>query len=86
RKERKLPPLLFTLGTEDDLIDTESVERFLRALHEAGHTDTRFWLHRGRPHAFLDSGSNKALGISFERDAVPALDVIIEFIDGCMHG
>ena len=35
----------------------------------------------GRPHAFLDSGSNAFLGIAFEKDAPAALEKMISFLD-----
>ena len=53
---------------------------YISALEASGHS-TQYWEHQGRPHAFLDSGSNAMLGISSEDDAPPALDVIIEFLD-----
>jgi acetyl esterase len=49
-------------------------------VQSAGHT-AEYWEHAGRPHAFLDSGSNAMLGISFEADGPPALDVMIDFLD-----
>ena len=52
----------------------------MNKLQKAGHP-VQYWEHAGRSHAFLDSGSNIILGISFEADAPPALDVMIDFLD-----
>ena len=78
--ERKLPPQLLTAGSEDTLVTPDSVKAYLAKLQAAGHT-AEYWEHGGRPHAFLDSGSNAMLGLSFENDAPPALDVMISFLD-----
>jgi acetyl esterase/lipase len=80
-QEKKLPPLLFTVGSEDNGTTPESIEEFIAKLKEAGHTDIEYWIHQGRPHAFLDSGSNEHLGITFEKDAPPALDKMLDFLN-----
>lgn len=79
--EKSLPPMLFTVGSEDNTTPPESIEKYIEALKSAGHTNLKYWIHKDRPHAFLDSGKNDFLGINFEDDAVPALDVMIEFLD-----
>lgn len=79
-KERKLPPQMLTVGSLDMLVTPDSVKNYMRKLQSAGHP-VQYWEHEGRPHAFLDSGSNILLGISFEADAPPALDVMIDFLD-----
>ena len=81
----KLPPQLLTVGSEDTLITPESVKTYLDKLQTAGH-QAQYWEHEGRPHAFLDSGTNPVLGISFGEDAPPALDVMIRFLDGVFYG
>jgi acetyl esterase/lipase len=78
--EHTLPLQLLTVGTADTLVTPESVKTYLAELTAAGQT-ARYWEHEDRPHAFLDSGSNAMLGISFEADAPPALDVMIGFLD-----
>ena len=82
--ERQLPPQLLTAGSEDSVVTPASVKAYQARLVSAGH-EAEYWEHTGRPHAFLDSGSNAALGISFEADAPPALDVMIEFLDGVFY-
>jgi acetyl esterase/lipase len=79
--ERKLPPMLFTVGSKDQLTTPASIENFIGKMKEAGHTSIEYWVHEGRPHAFLDSGSNEFLGISFAKDAPPALDKMLAFLN-----
>ncbi|MCB0639877.1 MAG: hypothetical protein KDC54_24815, partial [Lewinella sp.] len=62
-----------------------SVEKFYQRLVDPGHDDLQFWVHEGRPHAFLDSGRNDFLGINFEDDGVPALDVMLDFLNGIFY-
>ncbi len=78
--ERKLPPQLFTVGSKDNLTTPASVKAYVEKVKAAGHP-AEYWEYEGRPHAFLDSGSNEFLGISFEKDAPPALDRMIDFLD-----
>jgi len=78
--ERKLPPQLLTVGSKDDLTTPELVSAYKAKLEEAGHP-VEYWVHEGRPHAFLDSGTNDYLGISFDKDAIPALEVMLDFLD-----
>lgn len=80
-----LPPMLFTVGEKDNLTTPVSIEDFISKLKAQGHTDIEFWIHEGRPHAFLDSGKNDFLQISFEKDAPPALDVMLEFLNGIFY-
>lgn len=79
--ERKLPPMLFTVGSKDDLTTPASVEAFIAKLKEAGYTNLDYWVYQGRPHAFLDSGSNAFLGTSFQKDAPEALNKMIAFLN-----
>lgn len=79
--ERNLPPLFFSVGSKDNLTTPKSVEAFIGKLKEAGHTNIDYWVYEGRPHAFLDSGSNPYLGTSFQKDAPEALDKMIAFLN-----
>jgi acetyl esterase len=79
--ERKLPPMLLTVGSKDNLTTPASIEIYIAKLKDAGQTNTEYWIHEGRPHAFLDSGTNAFLGISFANDAPPALDKMIAFLN-----
>lgn len=78
--ERRLPPQLLTVGSEDTIVTPDSVRAYVDKLRSAGH-QAEYWEHEGRPHAFLDSGSNALLGIRFENDAPLALDTMIRFLD-----
>lgn len=80
-KQKQLPPQLFTVGSKDNLTTPSSIKSYIAKLKEAGHTDIEYWEYDGRPHAFLDSGSNQFLGTSFEKDAPAALDKIIDFLN-----
>lgn len=82
--ERALPPQLLTAGSEDTVVTPASVKIYVEKLREAGHS-AQYWEYEGRPHAFLDSGSNFFLGTSFETDAPPALDVMIRFLDDIFY-
>lgn len=79
-KDRKLPPILLTVGSKDNVTTPESVKAYLAKLEAAGQR-AQFWEYEGRPHAFLDSGKNDYLGVSFEKDAIDALKVMISFLD-----
>lgn len=79
--DQALPPMLFTVGENDDLTSPASIEQFMDQLKDAGHENLTYWVHEGRPHAFLDSGTNEFLQISFAEDAPPALEVMIDFLD-----
>lgn len=79
-----LPPQLFTVGSNDNTTPPESILEFVNKLKEAGQP-TEYWVHEGRPHAFLDSGSNTYLGIEFEKDAPPAIDKMIEFLNSVFY-
>ena len=78
--ERRFPPQLLLVGSEDPLVTPASVKNYAKALNAAGHS-TQFWEYEGQSHAFLDSGSNALLGSSFESDAPTALNVMIAFLD-----
>lgn len=82
--ERKLPPILCTVGSNDNLITPESVKGFIAKLEDAGHT-AEYWEHEGRPHAFLDSGRNEFLGTEFGKDGKPALNRMIQFLDSVFY-
>ncbi len=78
---KKLPPMLFTVGEKDNLIKPEYIKTFISKLKNAGHSDIDYWMYEGRPHAFLDSGSNQFLGTSFEKDAPKALNIMLDFLN-----
>lgn len=78
---RPMPPMLFTVGSEDQTTPPESIQRYLEAYEAAGHTNYEYWVHEGRPHAFLDSGNNEFLGIEFSKDAIPALNKMINYLN-----
>ncbi|CAH1000617.1 hypothetical protein LEM8419_01751 [Neolewinella maritima] len=78
---RDYPPMLLTVGSEDDLTTPASIRTYIDKLEAAGHDDLQYWVHEGRPHAFLDSGRNEFLGTEFTRDAVPALDYMLAYLN-----
>ena len=82
--QRLLPPQLITVGSEDTLVTPASVRAYVNKLTLAGHPVV-YWEYAGRPHAYLDSGSNGILGTEFAVDAPPALDVMIRFLDGIFY-
>ena len=81
---RQFPPQLLTSGSEDPVVSPESVKSYTEMLQSAGHTAV-YWEYEGKSHAFLDSGSNRFLGSSFETDAPLALNVMIEFLDDVFY-
>jgi len=81
KEDTYVPPMLFTVGEYDDLTTPASIREFISAMEQAGHNNLQYWVHEGRPHAFLDSGTNEFLGIKFEDDAIPALEFMIEYLD-----
>ncbi|MES2796001.1 MAG: alpha/beta hydrolase [Bacteroidota bacterium] len=79
--ERKLPPMFFSVGSDDFITKPESIETFIIKLHESGQRNTNYFIHTGRTHAFLDSGSNLTLKTDFKVDAPPVLDKMITFLN-----
>jgi acetyl esterase/lipase len=79
--EKKLPPILFTVGSKDNVTTPSSIETFFNKLSTKGHTNMVYWIYLGKGHAFLDGGSNPGSGHSFESDASPALDYMIAYLN-----
>ncbi len=77
---RILPPQLILTGSEDKLVKPVDSRAYYEKLVNAGHP-AKFWVHEGRGHAFLDSGSNMMMGTSFEEDAPDALNIMIDFLN-----
>ena len=80
-----MPPMLFTVGSEDQTTPPKSISRYLEAYKAAGHSNYEYWVHEGRPHAFLDSGSTEFLGIEFTKDAIPALNKMISYLNDVFY-
>ena len=78
--ERLLPPQLLTVGSEDPVTTPASVQDYQAALIAAGQS-AQYREYEGRGHAFLDSGSNSLLGVSFADNAPQALDVMLKFLN-----
>lgn len=78
--DRKLPPHLVCVGSKDNLTTPESVKGYAEALEKSGNS-VEYWVHEGRPHAYLDSGKNDFLGTAFQKDAPAAINRIIVFLD-----
>jgi acetyl esterase len=81
---RKLPPHFCAVGSKDDLTTPLLVKEYTEALKSAGHHVT-YWEYEGRPHAYLDTGTNQYLGTSFEKDAPPAINEILKFLNGVFY-
>ncbi|MTB50437.1 alpha/beta hydrolase [Lewinella sp. W8] len=75
------PPMLFTVGARDNITTPASIQKYIEKLQQAGHRDLTYWVHDDRPHAFLDSGSNDLLETEFNKDAVPALEYMLDFLE-----
>ena len=73
-----------TVGSEDAVTTPASVQDYQAALIAAGQS-ARYWEHEGRGHAFLDSGSNSLLGVSFADNAPQALDVMLKFLNDVFY-
>jgi acetyl esterase len=82
--ERVLPPQLCIVGSRDDLIIPSSIKQYVAMLKEKGQK-AEYWEHKDRPHAFLDSWKNEYLGTEFRKDAPPALDRMIVFLDSLFY-
>lgn len=82
--ERKLPPQFFHVGSTDQTTPPAAVKAYVDQLIAKGQ-HAEYWLYEGRNHAYLDSGSNQYLGVSFEKDAITALDKMIAFLDGVFY-
>ncbi len=80
RTTRALPPQLLTVGSVDTLTTPTLVKDYLEKLTAAGH-QAEYWEYADKRHAFLDSGQNPLLGVSFADNAPAALDVMISFLD-----
>jgi acetyl esterase len=81
--ERVLPPVYCAVGSADSLVRPDGVKEFVEALRSAGQ-EAEYWEYPGKGHAYLDSGSNVFLGNVFRRDAPPALDRMLDFLDRVM--
>ncbi len=79
--ERTLPPMFFSVGSEDFITPPESIKEFIQELLDAGQKDTKYFVHTGRGHAFLDTGANLTLRTEFKTDAPPVLDKMILFLN-----
>ena len=76
--ERKLPPQFVMVGTKDRLIT--AAQQYVKALKDAGQP-VEYWESEGRPHGFLDRGTNQNAGTSFVKDGVPAVEKMIAFLN-----
>lgn len=76
----KFPPQLITVGSNDKTTPPDQVKAYFDLLKSNGHP-AKMWVYENKPHAFLDSGSNEYLGIEFEKDAIEAIQVMIQFLD-----
>ena len=82
--ERRLPPQLLTVGSNDRLVTPHSVKAYKEQLESAGQR-VEYWEYTDQGHAFLDSGSSSFLGNNFEKNAPQALDVMISFLNNIFY-
>jgi acetyl esterase len=82
--DKVYPPQFFHVGSNDITTSPESIKAYVDLLKTKGQS-VEYWVHEGRPHAYLDSGTNPYLGITFEKDAPPAIDKIIMFLDSVFY-
>ena len=66
------------VGTKDRLLT--AAQQYVKALKGAGQS-VEYWESEGRPHGFLDRGSNPKAGTSFVKDGAPAVDRMIAFLN-----
>lgn len=78
--EHILPPQFCLVGSKDTTVLPATVKAYVEKCRQNGHS-AQYWEHAGRPHAFLDSTPNAFLGTAFTKDAIPALDRMIVFLD-----
>jgi len=78
--QRKLPPQLCIVGSKDKANTPVTIQNYVAKLKDAGQP-VEYWEYEGKPHAFLDTKPNQYLGTVFYRDAPPAIDRIIEFLN-----
>lgn len=79
-----LPPQFFHVGSLDQTTTPSSVKSYYEEVVKKGY-EAEYWVHEGRNHAYLDSGTNEFLGLTFEKDAIEPLDKIIAFLDGVFY-
>jgi len=78
--ERKLPPQLLTIGSNDKLVTPNSVRNYKEKLESSGQ-QVEYWEYEGQSHAYLDSNTKGFFSNNFEINAPPALDVMIRFLN-----
>lgn len=83
-EDRALPPVFLHVGEKDNTTPPVSVKAYADALQEKG-TPVEYKVYPGKPHAYLDSGSNEYLQTSFEKDAIEPIKDIIAFLDGVFY-
>lgn len=78
--EYKLPPQLHHVGNLDQTTPELVIRDYVTKMEEAGQ-EIEFKVFEGFTHAYLDSGCNEFLRSCFDTHAVPALEVIVPFLD-----
>jgi acetyl esterase/lipase len=77
--DRLLPPQLCLVGSRDTTTPPVSIKAYVDSTQNAGQR-IEYWEYAGQPHAFLDATPNTFLGTQFTRDAPPALDKMIAWL------
>ena len=79
-EERKLPPQFITSASKDRVTPVYAIKEYIKALEDAGQ-ETTYWEYKDRNHAYLDSGKTFLSGNDFKKDAIPALQKIMNFLN-----
>jgi acetyl esterase len=82
---RLLPPQFCMVGSLDVVTSPASVKEYVDKCIEAGQP-MEYWVYKGRPHAFLDSKKQPAIGVDFTRDGPEAIGRMIAFLDKVFYG
>lgn len=73
--ERSLPPIFCQVGSNDMVVNPQSVKTFVAALQKAGHRQVSYREYPGKGHAYLDKGSG------FKALATEPLTHLLDFLD-----
>lgn len=76
----ELPPQFHHVGTLDQTTSEASIRAFVSKMESAGQ-EVSLHVFDGYNHAYLDGGCNDFLKSCFETHAIPALELIIPFLD-----
>jgi acetyl esterase/lipase len=82
--QRQLPPQLLTGASKDRVTPVKLIQIYLNKLKNKGQK-CEYWEHEGRGHAYLDSGKSFLSGNDFKKDAIPALEIMVKFLNSIFY-